>query len=164
MGTAGASESKLLDSQAAIESTIQLVFSALSGTPLVHDLGFLDGAELGSLALLVMTDEIVAMIRRIMRGVSVSAEMIMLDLIKQVGPGGHFLAEASSAKLCRREIWLPGLMDRDHHTMWEQKGGKRMEDRVVRRLHQILETHRPEPLSQTTQQQIAGILAEITAR
>jgi len=164
MGTAGASESKLLDSQAAIESTVQLVFSALSGTPLVHDLGFLDCAELGSLALLVMIDEIIAMIRRIMRGVRVNAEAIMLDLIQQVGPGGHFMAEASSAKRCRQEIWVPGLMDRDHHAIWAQKGGKSMEERVVQRLHQILETHQPQPLSPIARQQIASILAEITAQ
>ncbi len=161
MGTAGASESKLLDSQAAIESTVQLIFSVLSGTPLVHDLGFLDCAELGSLALLVMTDEIVAMIRRIMRGVTVNAETIMLDLIEQVGSGGHFMAEPRSALLCRQEVWLPKLMDRDHHTIWEGKGGMSMEERVRQRLQQILETHRPEPLSPAVQQRIAGILAGI---
>ena len=164
MSAAGASESKLLDSQAAIESTIQLVFSALSGTPLVHDLGFLDGAELGSLGLLVMTDEIVAMTRRIMRGVTVNAETVMLDLIKKVGPGGYFMTEARSSKLCRREIWLPGLMDRDSHGIWEQKGGKSMEQRVVQRLHQILETHRPEPLSRIVRERISGILEEVTAQ
>ncbi|MBW2109360.1 MAG: trimethylamine methyltransferase family protein, partial [Deltaproteobacteria bacterium] len=58
-------------------------------------------------------------------------------------PGGHFMAEASSAKRCRQEIWVPGLMDRDHHTIWAQKGGKSMEERVVQRLHQILETQYP---------------------
>jgi trimethylamine---corrinoid protein Co-methyltransferase len=164
MGAAGASESKLPDSQAAIESAIQLVFSALSGTPLVHDLGFLDCAELGSLALLVMTDEIVAMIRRIMRGVAVNAETIMLDLIQRVGPGGNFMAEPRSAMLCRQEIWLPGLMNRDHHTIWEQKGGRSMEDRVAERLQQILETHQPEPLSPIAQKQIAAILLEIAVQ
>jgi len=164
MGTAGASESKLPDSQAAIESTIQLVFSALSGSPLVHDLGFLDCAELGSLALLVMTDEIVAMIRRIMRGVAVNAETIMLDLIQRVGPGGNFMAEPRSAMLCRREIWLPGLMDRDHHTIWEEKGCRSLEDRIVQRLRRILETHQPEPLSVIAQQQIAAILFEIAVQ
>jgi len=163
MGTAGSSESKKVDSQAAIEATIQLIFSALSGSPIVHDLGFLDGAELGSLAYLVMINEIIAMTRRIMRGVEVNADNIMLDLIQEVGPGGHFMAKARSSKLCRQEIWLPVLMDRDPEVVWERKGGKSMEDRVLQRLQSILETHQPEPLSTYSQGQIAAILDEITA-
>lgn len=119
---------------------------------------------MGSLALLVMTDEIVAIVRRIMRGVTVDAETIMLDLIEKVGPAGNFMTEARSAKLCRQEIWLPGLMDRNPHTIWEQKGGKSMEERVTRRLQHILETHRPEPLSSIVREQIDGILAEIAAQ
>jgi len=47
MGTAGASEAKVLDLQAAIESTFQVVLSALSSATLIHDLGFLDCAGIG---------------------------------------------------------------------------------------------------------------------
>jgi hypothetical protein len=53
-------------------------------------------------------------------------------------------------------------MDRDPEVVWERKGGKSMEDRVLQRLHSILETHQPEPLSTYSQGQIAAILAEIT--
>ena len=49
MGTAGASEAKTLDLQAAIESTVQTLLSGLSGATLVHDVGFLDCAQIGSL-------------------------------------------------------------------------------------------------------------------
>jgi trimethylamine--corrinoid protein Co-methyltransferase len=160
MGTAGASESKLVDSQAAFESSIQLVLAALSGTPLVHDLGFLDCAELGSLTLLVMLDEVIAMVRRILRGVTVSAETIMLDLIEQVGPGGHFMAEPRSAKLCRQEVWVPKLMDRNHRVVWELVGKPTMKQRATERLHHLLATHHPEPLSQPVLDQLIALLAE----
>ncbi|MCP4689310.1 MAG: trimethylamine methyltransferase, partial [Desulfobacterales bacterium] len=49
MGTAGASEAKTVDPQAAIESAIQVVLSSLSGADVVHDVGFLDCADLGSM-------------------------------------------------------------------------------------------------------------------
>ena len=61
MGTSGASEAKTLDLQAAIESTVQTLLSGLSGATLVHDVGFLDCAQIGSLEMLVMNDEIIAM-------------------------------------------------------------------------------------------------------
>lgn len=146
MGTAGASESKRLDAQAASEASIQILMSALSGASLVHDLGFLDCADIGSPAFLVFLDEVIAMVRRILRGVPVNQATIQLDLIEQVGPGGLFIAEPDSAAHCRTEIWVPGLFDRDAHTIWEQKGSRGVEERVVDKLQHILTHHQPPPL------------------
>jgi len=160
MGTAGVSESKLLDAQAAIESSTQLLFSTLSGTPLVHDLGFLDGAELGSLVHLVILDEVVSLIRRMMRGVTVNADTIMFDLIEKVGPGGHFMRERRSASLCRQEVWVPTLMDREHHSIWLQQGGLSLEQRAQQRLLHILNTHQPESLRPEIVQRIDDLLVE----
>ena len=104
MGTAGASESKVLDSQAGIESAVQILMASLSGTAMVHDVGFLDCADTGSLEMLVMADEIISLTGRIQRGIEVNQETIMLDLLEQVGPGGTFLAEPRSAVLCCQEV------------------------------------------------------------
>jgi trimethylamine--corrinoid protein Co-methyltransferase len=164
MGTAGASESKQLDSQAAIESSVQVLMSALSGVALVHDVGFLDCANIGSLPLLVMNDEIIGLVRRIMRGVEVSADTIMLDLIEKVGPGGNFLTERRSSSLSRKEIWVPKLMDRNPHTAWENEGRKSMEERVLERLHKILSTHQPPALPEGTTNKIEAILAQAERR
>jgi trimethylamine--corrinoid protein Co-methyltransferase len=164
MGTAGASDSKLLDSQAAIETTIQVLMSALSGATLVHDVGFKDCADIGSLPVLVMNDEIIAMVKRIMRGVEVSDDTMMLDLIDQIGPGGHFVAEPRSASLCRQEIWVPQLLDRNAHTIWAQSGKRSMEERVWERVREILRTHEPPPLPEGAAEQIDAILREAEER
>ena len=164
MGTAGASESKLLDAQAAIEASIQILTSGLSGAALVHDLGFLDCAEIGSLAFLVITDEIVAMVKRLLRGIKVNADTIMLDLIEQIGPGGHFLGESSSAKLCRQEVWVPRLMDRNSYVVWEQKGRRTMEARAEARVRAILENHQPEPLDDAVVAMINALLDRAAAQ
>jgi trimethylamine---corrinoid protein Co-methyltransferase len=164
MGTAGASESKMLDGQAAVESAIQVLMSALSGASLVHDIGFLDCADIGSLPLLVLTDETIAMARRITEGLEVSRETIMLDLIEQVGPGGLFVAEPAAARLCRREIWVPGLMDRDPFATWERKGGKSLEQRVLARLRSILAEHRPPALEAAVTESIAAVLTQAEER
>ena len=63
MGTAGASEAKTVDLQAAIEAAAQVIFSQLSGASMPHDGGMLDCGDIGSLDMLVMTDEIVGMAR-----------------------------------------------------------------------------------------------------
>jgi trimethylamine--corrinoid protein Co-methyltransferase len=164
MGTAGASEAKVLDPQAAIESTIQVVFSALSGATLVHDIGFLDCADIGSLEMLVMTDEIIAMMRRIMRGIEVSDETLMLDLIDRVGPGGEFMSAKETARRCRDEIWAPTLMDREPWDLWQSRGAKTMNDHIQAKLKRILFTHAPVPLSDGVREEIMSIVASATER
>ena len=164
MGTAGASEAKVLDLQAAIESTMQIVLSGLSGATLVHDVGFLDCADIGSLEMLVMNDEIIAMTRRIMRGIEVSDDTLMLDLIDRIGPGGEFMSTKETAKRCRAEIWTPTLMDRDPWVNWEAASSLTMHDRIQARVREILATHEPPPLPEGTAEKIETILEAAEAR
>lgn len=164
MGTAGASESKLMDSQAAIELTGQVLMSALSGASFVHDVGFLDCAAIGSLPYLVMADEVISMVKRMLRPIVVNPETIMLDLIEQVGPGGNFISEYRSASICRQEIWVPTLMDRNPHSVWEKKGSLSMEQRTVEKLGAILQNHQPAPLPEAVSQEISSILAGVLPR
>ncbi len=164
MGTAGASESKLVDTQAGIEASLQVLLSALSGASLVHDVGFLDCADIGSLAYLVLSDEIIAMTKRVMRGVPVNKETVMLDLIGKVGPGGLFLAEARSAALCRSEAWVPTVLDRSAYALWDKAGRKQTEGLVLEKLDKILKTHTPVPLPPAVSEEIEAILSQAEAR
>jgi trimethylamine--corrinoid protein Co-methyltransferase len=164
MGTAGASEAKVLDLQAAIESTVQVVLSALSGAPLVHDVGFLDCADIGSLEMLVLTDEIIALVRRIMRGIVVDDDTLMLDLIDRVGPGGEFLSTKETAKRCRQEIWLPTLFDRLPWIQWQGAGSSTTIDRIKAKLQAILASHKPAPLPHGASERIAAVLEKAEER
>lgn len=164
MGTAGASESKLIDAQAGLEAALQILMSALSGASLVHDAGFLDCADIGSLPMLILVDEIIGMVKRIMRGVEVNREAIMLDLIEQVGPGGHFLDDPRSAAVSRREVWMPTVLDRNQHVLWEQAGSRDTSQRVNDKLAKILAKHQPPALSADAAQAVQTILAEEEAR
>jgi trimethylamine--corrinoid protein Co-methyltransferase len=164
MGTAGASEAKVLDLQAAIESTAQVLLSCLSGATLVHDVGFLDCADIGSLEMLVMNDEIIAMTRRIMRGIEVSDDSLMLDLIDQVGPGGHYVSAMETARRCRQEIWVPEFMDRNAWDKWRAAGSQSMHDLVKARVREILAAHRPPPLPDGASEKIEAILETAEGR
>jgi trimethylamine--corrinoid protein Co-methyltransferase len=164
MGTAGASEAKLIDQQAAIESTLQVVLSSLSGAAMVHDAGFLDCADTGSLEMLVMNDEIIAMTKRVMRGIEVSDDTLMLDLIAEVGPGGEFASAVETARRCRQEIFNSKLMDRDPWQAWEQNGATTMLDRIRQRLDQILSNGQPLQMPKKAAEKIATILEAAEAR
>lgn len=164
MGTAGASEAKVLDLQAAIESSFQVILSALSKATLIHDVGFLDCAGIGSLESLVMNDEIISMARRLLRGIEVNDETLMLDLIDEVGPAGEFMSRKETARRCRSEIWNPRLLDRQPWVNWELAGSQTMHDRVRSRLWEILATHLPPSLPEATQGAIQATLDAAEAR
>jgi trimethylamine--corrinoid protein Co-methyltransferase len=158
MGTAGTSDSKVLDAQAGMEVMAQVLFSAFSGAGLVHDIGFLDCADIGSLDLLVLVDEVIGYTKRIMRGIRVNQETIMMELIEKIGPGGYFVAEPESVRLCREEVWVPKLSDRKPYVQWNAASGLSMEDRVHLRLESILSHYHPAELPQSVLDQIREIL------
>jgi len=164
MGTAGASDSKLTDMQAAIESTTQILLSSLSGATLVHDIGFLDSADIGSLEMLVMNDEIISMTKRIMRGIEINRETLMLDLIDEVGPHGEYVSAEETAKRCRTEISTLELMDRNPWSVWEENGSLTMFNRIRNRLHWILENHMPLSVPEGIDSKIEAILQTAEAR
>jgi trimethylamine--corrinoid protein Co-methyltransferase len=158
MGTAGASEAKRVDAQAGAEAALQVMLSALSGASLVHDIGFLDCADIGSLSYLVLVDEIIGMAARVMRGVPVNADTIMLDLIEKVGVGGLYLSQSKSASLCRKEAWVPTVLDREPYNKWERNGSLSTEYVLNAKVKKILETHQPKPLAPETLEAIEKIL------
>jgi trimethylamine--corrinoid protein Co-methyltransferase len=164
MGTAGASEAKRVDAQAGAEAALQVMLSALSGASLVHDVGFLDCADIGSLSYLVLVDEIIGMAARVMRGIQVDAHTIMFDLIEKVGPGGSYINQPRSASLCRKEAWVPSVLDRDPYNIWSRKGGLVTEDVVNAKVQKILETHQPKPLQPDVVGKIETILIAAEAR
>jgi trimethylamine--corrinoid protein Co-methyltransferase len=138
--------------------------SALSGAALVHDVGFLDCADIGSLSYLILTDELVSMVARIMRGIQVNAETIMLDLLEKVGSDGTFISEPRSAALCRSEAWVPTILDRNPYTTWEKKGSKRTDQLLEEKLKKIITTHQPRPLPDGAAEKIDIILRAAEAR
>ncbi len=162
--TAGCSDSKALDQQAAIEATLTIILAALSGANLIHDVGYLDSGLLGSFDMLVMSDEVIGMAKQILKGITVTPETLALEVIEQVGPGGHYLTQEHTRRHFRTEFWLPTLMDRQMRRSWEASGRRTMADRVRARVLHILEHHRPLPIAPETEAQLKEIVAQAEAR
>ncbi len=158
--TAGCSDSKALDEQAATEAAMGILAAGLSGANLIHDVGFLESALIGSLEMVVLSDEIVGMAKRFLSGVRVDEETLALDLIHEVGPGGNFLACEHTAHNMRRELWFPKLMDRTKYAAWQAEGSKTLGDRVRDRVREILATHTAPSLPDKVEAGIDEILAE----
>lgn len=144
--TAGCSDSKTLDEQAAVESALSIMAAGLSGANLIHDVGFLESALIGSHEMVVLGDEVVGMVRRFLSGVRVDDETLALDVIHAVGPGGNFVSQKHTLRNFRKELWFPQLIDRSKYETWKSEGSRTLGDRVRRRVSDILTTHKVPPL------------------
>jgi trimethylamine--corrinoid protein Co-methyltransferase len=98
------------------------------------------------------------MARRIMRGIEVSDDTLMLDLIDEIGPGGEFVSAVETARRCRIEIWTPTLLDRNSWINWQASDSLTMRDRIKMRLREILTHHEPPPLPKGVEDEIERIL------
>ena len=85
-------------------------------------------------------------------------------MINDVGPNGHYLRHKHTRKFFKTEFWYPNLHDRRNHEEWSQMGSLPMRDRVVARVHEILETHQPPALKKETLDTIERVLADAEAR
>jgi len=157
--TAGCSDSKVLDEQAAAEAAMSILTTGLSGGNLIHDVGFLESGLLGSYEMIVLSDELVEMAKRFLSGIKVDEETLALDVIKNVGPGGNFLTEEHTARHMRTEIWMPKFMDRTRYDNWKKSGSKTMGDRIRERVDHILETHEVPLLPDEVNDGIDNIIA-----
>jgi trimethylamine:corrinoid methyltransferase-like protein len=162
--TAGCSDSKVLDQQAAVESAMSVTMAALSGANLIHDVGYLESGLLGSFDMLVMSNEVIGMAKRLLSGVTVTPETLAVDVIERVGPGGQYLTQEHTRKHFRTELWLPTLIDRQMRRGWEASGKKTMADRVRAKVRDILEHHQPMPIPADVEARLKEIIAEADAR
>jgi trimethylamine--corrinoid protein Co-methyltransferase len=162
--TAGCSDAKILDQQAAIEAAVSVVIAALSGANLIHDVGYLESGLLGSFDMLVMSNEIIGMAKHILGGVAVTPETLAVDVIEQVGPGGHYLTQDHTRRHFRTEFWFPTLMDRQMRRAWETGGKKTMGDQVRAKVLDILDHHEPAPIHPEVEARLKEIIAQADKR
>ncbi len=162
--TAGCSDSKVLDQQAAIESAMSVMVAALSGANLIHDAGYLESGLLGSYDMLVMSNEAMGMAKHILGGVTVTPETLAVDVIEQVGPGGHFLTQDHTRRHFRSEFWFPTLMDRQMRRAWEASGSETLAERARAKVKDILKHHEPLPIPADVEARLRAIVAQADER
>jgi trimethylamine--corrinoid protein Co-methyltransferase len=157
--TAGMSDSKVNDAQAGYESAVNNLLVALAGGNFIHDAaGFLEFCMTASYDKLVIDNEIIGMVMRAVEGIRVDDDTLAFDLIKEVGPGGHFVASRHTRRHIRSEIYNPQLSDRDNRDKWNDAGAKDTRARATEKARELLDML-PEPLlSENTKK---TIMAEI---
>jgi len=148
--TGGATDSKLVDAQAGAEYASSLLAAALSGTNLIHDVGYLDSGLTGSLESILLGAEQIRWVKQFVAGIEVSAETLAQELIADVGPAGQFLDRDHTLKHLRRKMWVPHVLDHRGYDAWVSGGAKDYATRAQEFVTELLDSHRPPALDDST--------------
>jgi len=123
--TAGMSDSKINDVQAGYESAMTSVMVALAGGNFIHDAaGFLEFCTTASYDKLVIDNDILGMAMRAVEGIRVNEKTLAFDLLKEAGPGGHFVSSRHTRRHMRSELYSPNLSDRENRDRWTEAGSQ----------------------------------------
>ncbi len=146
-GTAGATDAKFCDAQAGAEVAFQCFSAAAVGSGLVHDCStWMDHGVMVSPEFMVLASEIVDSVKHYMRGIPVNEETLALDVMKKVGPGGHYLQQKHTMDHFR-DIKYSEIFEREVLGKWESSGSKKFEQRLQEVTLEKMK-HRPKPLSE----------------
>jgi len=163
-GTAGCSDSQYPDLQAGAEYGFTLLNAALDGCNLIHDCGYIGQGFVASPEMILFADEVIAMVKRYMRGFELDDEHLAMDVIRKVGPGGHFLSEKHTLDHFREEHWRPEVFNRENLPNWVKKGKKTVDRKLIEKALEILKKHKPESVSQEVKRNLDRIWREAEQR
>ena len=151
-GTAGCSDAKTVDPQSVSEIQMELFSTILSKANIVHDIGVLDHCNSVAPAMVVLANEMINQLSAYSKGVEVNDETLAMDVIKQVGHGGHYLNEMHTLSNFR-SVWYPEFYDRKMVNPDESE----IMSQVTEKIDNILATHEVPALEPDVLKQIEEI-------
>ena len=144
----GATDSKLVDAQAGLESGISAMVGALSGINMISGSGMLDFLACHSAEKLVLDAEGIAMAKRMIGGVKLHTDTLATGFYddKINFKGGDFLKQKITMQLFREEQHIPSsVIDRDSTRVWKAAGSLDAFGRAKLRVKELLGSYtRPE--------------------
>jgi len=158
---AGASDAKVIDSQAGAEAMFSIITALLCRANVIHDVGYIEHGTTSSLEMVAMANEMIAMSRFFVQGIPVNENTLALEVIEKVakgGPGFTFSTENHTIRHYKDAHFFPKLMDRSGYDFWEQTGARNMFQRCNFEAKRILREHQVDAKPEEVIQEIDRIL------
>ena len=130
-------DAKVMDAQAGFETGMIATTAGLIAD--LMDSMQLDMDMVVDFPDLLFCDECMAGIRRMAREVIVDEASLAIDTMKAVGPGGTFLGTQHTFQNFRKELWMPGLLERGNYESWRKSGELDIFKKCEQKLLELLE-------------------------
>jgi trimethylamine--corrinoid protein Co-methyltransferase len=139
--------------QSAAEAESSLMLCALTGAETGSGLGLVESCMLLYPEAVILDADVYYRVRNEVAGLDTSAEALALDIIKEVGPRGHFLAQRHTRINMRKRLFS------ELTSQPKPDGGYRDPVEVAReKVEWIIANHYPKPLEQAQKDELSRIL------
>ena len=146
-GSGSLTTSKVSDAQAAYETMWTLWPAVLSHTNFVmHAVGWLEGGLTVSYEKIIIDAESLAMFQHFLNGFTIDDDTLALDMIEEVGPGGHHFGTPHTQARFSTEFYETFLGDRLGYETWAAAGSWDAAKRANLLWKEVLEHYEPPPL------------------
>jgi trimethylamine--corrinoid protein Co-methyltransferase len=164
-GSGGGTDSKCPDAQAGAEALMNAYLNVAGGINLIHNCGTIAHGAAGSMEMGVICDEVINYVQRLATGIEVNDDTLAVDLIRKIGPGGHYLTEKHTRTYLQQgEILHPKLFNRQAIADWKAKGQLSARDEARLKVKSILKEHKVPPLPKEAVDRIDQILKEASLK
>ena len=160
----GASDAKLIDAQAGMESGITTILGALAGINMISGAGMLDFLACQSAEKLVLDAEAIGMAKRLVAGLQVRTPTLAQGFFDGVEFTSDFLRQKLTRKLFPVEQFLPSpVVDRNTARAWQDAGSPDALARARIRTNDLLAGYRRPRASEKQEADLHAFVARLAA-
>jgi trimethylamine--corrinoid protein Co-methyltransferase len=143
----GASDAKVVDYQAGMESSTTAMIGALAGINMISGAGMLDFLACMSPEKLLIDAEAIDMAKRMLKGMQVHTDPLATDMYEGIDFKGEFLKLRITRQLFKEEQCMPSaVIDRGSIRSWQQMGATDTFTRAKTQLQDLLNAYQPPDL------------------
>ncbi len=150
---AGMADSKLPDAQSGFEKGYTTTLAGHSGANLVYESAGMQASLLGvSIEGFVIDNDMLGAVNRTVRGIDVSDDTVSIEVMRDVCVAGpnHYLGHDQTMGLMQKDYVYPNVGDRTSPKEWAEQGATNVIERAKQRASEILSTHYPRYIDDTT--------------
>ena len=152
------SDAKDLDAQAGFEKAVTAVPLMIESADIIYGIGATDAGSSISYTQMILDDEFITGLRRLVEGIKLHDLEEEVALIKTNTPRGNFL-RAKHTRARSRQHWLPEILDRETYETWRVMA-ETVKSRSLAKAKAILSSHIPEPLPASVEAEFERILRD----
>ncbi len=146
----GASDAKIVDYQAGLESGVTALIGALAGINMISGAGMLDFLACQSAEKLAADAEAIAMAKRLLAGVQVQTEPLATAFFAGINFKADFLKQKVTRQLFPKEQYLPSpVIDRRSQRGWQEQGSLDTFARAKARVQELLAAYQPPQIEES---------------
>jgi trimethylamine--corrinoid protein Co-methyltransferase len=160
-----ASDAKIPDAQAGMESGMAAALAVLAGINMVSGAGMLDFLACQSAEKLVMDAEAIGAATRLGQGIEPRSASLAVELFRAAGHHTDFLKLPETRRLFRSEQHLPSpVIDREPLSRWRDSGGKDMFARARERVGELVASYARPAMSADAEKCLLDVVRQRAAK